>query len=152
MFTPSAIIHWLLIWRFFHANFRLACSHFRTLGHFLYSRKSILFGPGVDLFLLSFTIHLISSCVGGFISNSTLGLAGKTRFLLFSRGICRLGSVYISLRYFSRRFFSDFSLSNMFFAYLYDYPKIISSFICFIHVPFSMCLYYAFFQTYQNNI
>ena len=48
----------------------------------------------------------------------------KTRLLLFSRGICRLGSEYITFRYFSRRFFSvlstlDFGLSNMFLACLY---------------------------------
>ena len=109
MYTPSAIIPRSLIWQFFHANFRLACNHFRTLGHFLYSRKGIPFGPGVDLFLLLLTIRFISSRVGGFISNSTLGPAGKTRLLLFSRGICRLGSEYVSFWHFSRRFFSVLS-------------------------------------------
>ena len=105
IYTLSAIIHWLLVWQFFHANFRLACSHFRTLEHFLYSWKDIPFGPGVDMFLLLFIICLISLCVGSFILNSTLGPAGKTRLVLFSRGICHLGSEYIPFRYFSRRFF-----------------------------------------------
>ena len=39
MYTLSTIFRWLLIWKFFHVHFRLACSHLRTLGHFLYKER-----------------------------------------------------------------------------------------------------------------
>ena len=109
MYTPSAIIHWLLTWKFFHARFRVAWSQLRTLGHFLYKRKGIPFGSGVDIFLFLLTIRLISSRVGGFMLNLTLGMAGQTKLLLCSRGICQLESEYVSFKCFSRTFFSVLS-------------------------------------------
>ena len=72
----QAIIPWVLTLKFFRARFRLAWSQLRTLGHFLYTRKGIPLGPGVDLFQLLLTLRLISSRVGGFISNLTLRTAG----------------------------------------------------------------------------
>ena len=66
----------------------------------------------MDLFLPLLTINLISSCVGGFMSNLTLGMAGQTKLLLCSRGICQLRSEYVSFKCFFRTFFSVLSLPD----------------------------------------
>ena len=49
--------------------------NFRTF--LLYTKKGIPLGPGVHLFLLLLTIRLISSRVGGFVSNFALGRLAK---------------------------------------------------------------------------
>ena len=64
MYTPSAIIHWLLTWKFFHAHFRLAWSQLRTLGHFFFTGKGIPLGSDVSK-LYSLYIHInIFGCSG----------------------------------------------------------------------------------------